>query len=307
MATTKKKALPKAIAKKKTVPKKDNTEKEKCGIIMPISAIDGCSEAHWSDVLEIISESIEEAGFDANIVSNADDTGVIQKRIIQNLYDNPIVICDVSGKNPNVMFELGIRLAFDKPTIIIKDDKTDYSFDTSPIEHLSYPRDLRFNSIIDFKDKLSEKITNTYNKAKTDKSYSTFLKHFGEFKISKIEQKEVTSQEYLLEEIKSLKLLVESKVNNYSYTKRKALPTKGVYINICLKNESKNVDEIVSIISKLVKVEEIQIKTISPNHIHLNVFPKNSDDIIEVRSEIISLLSNYNVIVHKLHRGGITK
>jgi hypothetical protein len=53
----------------------------------------------------------------------------------------------VSGKNPNVMFELGIRLAFDKATIIIKDDKTDYSFDTSVIQHIPYPRDLRHNQI----------------------------------------------------------------------------------------------------------------------------------------------------------------
>jgi hypothetical protein len=119
-----------------------------CGIVMPISAIDNCTESHWSDVQEILSNAIEEAGFTPNIVSNADNVGIIQKRIIQNLYKNPIVVCDVSGKNPNVMFELGMRLAFDKPTIIVKDDKTSYSFDTSPIEHLSYPRDLRFAKIV---------------------------------------------------------------------------------------------------------------------------------------------------------------
>jgi hypothetical protein len=32
--------------------------------------------------------------------------------------------------------DMGLRLAFDKPTIIIKDDKTSYAFDTPPIEHL---------------------------------------------------------------------------------------------------------------------------------------------------------------------------
>ena len=103
-----------AIGEKKTI----------CGIVMPISGIDGCGESHWKDVMSIIKESIDNADFESNLVSNADDIGIIQKRIIQNLYENPIVVCDVSGKNPNVMFELGIRLAFDKPTIIIKDDKT---------------------------------------------------------------------------------------------------------------------------------------------------------------------------------------
>lgn len=110
-----------------------------CGIVMPISAMDGCSETHWAEVLDIVRSSAETAGFEANLVSSADDVGIIQKRIIQNLYDNPIVVCDVSGRNPNV-------------------DKTSYAFDTAPIEHLEYPRDLRFQRIVLFKETLAEKI-----------------------------------------------------------------------------------------------------------------------------------------------------
>lgn len=181
-----------------------------CGIVMPISLIDGCSEAHWAEVLDIVRTAAENAGFDANLVSTADDVGIIQKRIIQNLYDNPIVVCDVSGRNPNVMFELGLRLAFDKPTIIIKDDKTSYTFDTAPIEHLEYPRDLRFARIVDFKEKLTEKIQATHKKATTDKNYTTFLKHFGEFKVATVETKEVSGQEFVLEEMKEIKSILRT-------------------------------------------------------------------------------------------------
>jgi hypothetical protein len=136
----------------------ETSKKPICGIVMPISNIDGCAAEHWVEVREILLEAIEEAGFEGNLVSNAEEVGIIQKRIIENLYDNPIVVCDVSGKNPNVMFELGLRLAFDKPTVIIKDDKTAYSFDTAPIEHIEYPRDLRFSQIVEFKERLAEKI-----------------------------------------------------------------------------------------------------------------------------------------------------
>ena len=179
-----------------------------CGIVMPISTIDGCTESHWADVLEIVTEAIEEAGFDANLVSNADDVGIIHKRIIQNLYDNPIVVCDVSGKNPNVMFELGMRLAFDKPTVIIKDEKTSYSFDTSAIEHIEYPRDLRFSRIVDFKIKLTEKIVATYKRSTTDPNFTTFLKHFGAFTVAKLDQKEVSGQQFIIEELRSIRSAV---------------------------------------------------------------------------------------------------
>ena len=181
-----------------------------CGIIMPISSLDGCTAVHWEEVNEILSDAIIAAGFTPSMVSEADDVGIIQKRIIQNLYGNPIAVCDVSGKNPNVMFELGMRLAFDKPTIIVKDDRTDYSFDTSPIEHLGYPRDLRFKQIVNFKEALAEKIRGTHKKAQDNSDYTTFLKNFGSFTVAKIDTKEVPTNEFILDELKSLRQLVAS-------------------------------------------------------------------------------------------------
>lgn len=138
----------------------------KCGLIMPISPIDGCSEEHWQEIRTILQEALSDTDFAVELVSDSNEIGIIQKRIVQNIHDNDIVICDVSAKNPNVMFELGMRLAFDKPAIIIKDDKTNYSFDTSPIEHLEYPRDLHYPSIQAFKAKLREKVIATHEASK---------------------------------------------------------------------------------------------------------------------------------------------
>lgn len=196
-------------------------EKRKtCGVVMPISATDGCAESHWSEVFSIISDASDHAGFSASLVSSADEVSVIQKRIVQNLYHNPIVVCDVSGRNANVMFELGMRLAFDKPTIVVKDDKTPFSFDTAPIEHLEYPRDLRFQKIVDFKQKLSEKIRLTVDASTNDASYSTFLKSFGQFVVARLDEKEVSTQQYVIEELRSLRAAVE----NVEHLSRVRLP-----------------------------------------------------------------------------------
>ncbi|WP_427036601.1 hypothetical protein [Cytobacillus pseudoceanisediminis] len=182
-------------------------QKLTCGLIMPISSIDGCSEQHWSEIKDILSNavtSIEKYDFEVNLVSDSDDVGVIQKRIVQNVYSSDIAICDVSAKNPNVMFELGLRLAFDKPTIIVKDDKTNYSFDTSVIEHLEYPRDLRFNTIVSFKDKLAKKIVATYDESIRNPDHSTFLKNFGKFTVAKLNETEVSFDKAVLEMLSEL-------------------------------------------------------------------------------------------------------
>jgi hypothetical protein len=179
----------------------------KCGIIMPIAQIDGLMPDHWLEIKDIFVEaasSIPNYEFITTIVSEAEDSGIIQKRIIQNLYSSDIVICDVSAKNPNVMFELGMRLAFDKATIIVKDNQTDYSFDTGVIEHLEYPRDLRFSKIVEFKKNLSKKLVATLEASKTNTEYSTFLKSFGEFNVVKLNEKEVTPDTAILESIQDL-------------------------------------------------------------------------------------------------------
>lgn len=189
-----------------------STDSPACGIIMPISPIDGCSAEHWVDVRSIIEEaitSIEAPIFSIKLVSDADDSGVIHKRIVQNLYQSSIVICDVSGRNPNVMFELGMRLAFDKPTIIIKDDKTEYSFDTSIIEHIPYPRDLRFAKVVKFKTMLADKVVATH-KAAQSPEHSTFLKNFGEFQVAKITESVVSPDKMIINLLQDLQKDVSS-------------------------------------------------------------------------------------------------
>jgi hypothetical protein len=155
-------------------------------------------------VRSIIKEALFDTEFFVELVSDSDEIGIIQKRIVSNIYNNEIIICDVSAKNPNVMFELGMRLAFDKPAIIIKDDRTNYSFDTGQIEHLEYPRELNYHPIQAFIRKLKEKVIATYEASKRS-DYTTFLKHFGQFLVANIEQKKVDKYDYMLEAISDLR------------------------------------------------------------------------------------------------------
>ncbi|WP_157644643.1 hypothetical protein [Burkholderia ubonensis] len=192
--------------------KEEQTEKDspkvlQCGIVMPIAAMDGVTADHWAEVKTIIIEAmntLDSPRFSTALVSDADDVGVIQKRIVQGVYASDVVVCDVSGKNPNVMFELGMRLAFDKPTVIIKDDKTDYMFDTGVIEHLTYPRDLRFARIVDFKQLLAKKVLATYQASQRDPEHSTFLKNFGTFKVAHLSEKEASAEQVILESLAEL-------------------------------------------------------------------------------------------------------
>jgi hypothetical protein len=58
------------------------------------------------------------------VVRRSDDTFDITAAIITNLYTSDVVLCDLSGidANPNVMYELGVRLALtNRPVILIRE------------------------------------------------------------------------------------------------------------------------------------------------------------------------------------------
>lgn len=119
--------------------------------------------------------------------------------IVQNLYKDDIVICDISGRNPNVFFELGMRLTFDKPTIILKDDATVIPFDTQGVRMIIYPIGLNYHKINKLKADIREAMGETFEKDHTN----TFLKHFKDINIqaSKLE-----SQNLSLDEARMLKI-----------------------------------------------------------------------------------------------------
>lgn len=246
----------------------------KCGIIMPIAQHNDYPQDHWKDVLNILIEAINETEFEPSLVSDDPAIGLIHDRIVTNLYTNEVVICDVSSKNPNVMFELGLRLAFDKPTIIIKDELTGFSFDTGIIEHIPYPSSLRFSQIVHFKSELVKRIKATFETSKADTNYSPFLKSFGKRIIpAKIDGQEISESKYIIESLNGLQ-------QEFRYLRNK------VFLN---ENEYKNNENLDFNTAKIVRNE-------LENNIKENGVLKSDKDI----DLLISLIAKkYNLIVSR--------
>lgn len=76
----------------------------------------------------IITPAANAAGF---AVETADQHGsdIIQSTIISQLLAKELVIADLSDHNPNVLFELGIRIARDLPVALVRATGTAAIFD----------------------------------------------------------------------------------------------------------------------------------------------------------------------------------
>lgn len=136
---------------------------------MPISTQPNYDSDHFTHVYEdIIKPAISLAGMVPIRADETTNTNLIQLDILRKVIESDIAICDMSAKNPNVFYELGMRQAFDKPTVLMIDDETIAPFDVSSLRYVDYKRGMKFRDVKSAVTRLAETLKDTYAK-KDDK------------------------------------------------------------------------------------------------------------------------------------------
>lgn len=133
------------------------SNKKRCFVIMPFSTPEGYEENHFTKIYEqIIKPAIKQADLkpervDENILS----TDIVAK-IFKGLTECEMAICDLSSRNPNVLYELGIRQAYNKPVLLIKDEKTERIFDVGGLTTIQYESNRLYENVISAVEEISE-------------------------------------------------------------------------------------------------------------------------------------------------------
>src|SRR5206468_2139735 len=101
-----------------------------CFVIMPFTERDAArSEGFFAEVLRsLLVPAATEAGFTVRS-ARRQGSDVIQQTIVNDLLQADLVVADLTEHNPNVMFELGVRMMQDKPVALIRAKGTRGIFD----------------------------------------------------------------------------------------------------------------------------------------------------------------------------------
>lgn len=145
-------------------------EKQKsCFIIMPIADHSEYEKGHFDRVYEyLIKPACIKAGF---IPVRADDSKashMIMFDILKKIMECDMAICDLSSKNANVFYELGLRQAFNKKTILITDGRDKAPFDIAGFRYVPYSPSLRVDSVKIEINLIAEMLTETENMSEDD-------------------------------------------------------------------------------------------------------------------------------------------
>lgn len=133
-----------------------------CFVLMPIADVAGYEAGHFGRVYEhLFKPAITAAGYTPIRADDTVKTDYIVVGIIQKIVDSSMVLCDFSSRNANVMYELGIRHAFNKPVVLVKDQSTEKIFDIQGLRYHEYDQSLRVDSVSKDIQKISQAIQQT--------------------------------------------------------------------------------------------------------------------------------------------------
>lgn len=112
---------------------------KKCFVIAPIGVVGSTTRRKSDQVFKhIISNAITPLGYKAVRADHIQEPGIITSQIIQEIVDAPLVIADLSERNPNVFYELAIRHVTRKPLISMISSGEPIPFDVQATRIIQY-------------------------------------------------------------------------------------------------------------------------------------------------------------------------
>ncbi|SFH87640.1 hypothetical protein [Pisciglobus halotolerans] len=129
----------------------------KCFYITPI----GDKKSSQYEKLEGLEENVlkpilKELEYEIEIAHTIDSPGSITDQIFERIVNSELVIVNLTGLNPNVMYELAVRHSFGKPCIMICESDTKLPFDLLADRTIFYEDTIKGSG--ELKNELKKKI-----------------------------------------------------------------------------------------------------------------------------------------------------
>jgi len=267
-----------------------------CGVIMPISETATHTELHWQSIQTLLHRAIVTAGFTAKNVWEG-TTDRISERIIANIFQMPIVLADITDLNPNVMLELGLRLASKRPTVVIATTASVIPFDIRDFHAVLYPADMNMLGMEDFFKRLGRVLQDKY-RAMQSETYVSFLGNVI-VDVASPETREVGVNDIILtrlddissrlRSVESMSKLVRNPVSN-AVAHRSSKPLSGsVYVIV----PEANVDDFTKVAMELFEVDIVQMKSSKSGMINLEVMWSGGDGHFAMDNKISEIAARF--------------
>lgn len=150
----------------------------RCFIAMPFGERDlDRPIGFFAELLDsLLTPAVTAAGFKA-ITARRQGSDLIHSTIVNDLLDADLVLVDLTEHNPNVLFELGMRMHADKPVALIRAQGTGAIFDVDNLLRVEeYDPNLWTTTVKADTEKLTAHIKASWDNRETTQTYMQLLK-----------------------------------------------------------------------------------------------------------------------------------
>jgi len=149
----------------------ETAQPKRCFVIIPFGKKQDLGNQQVIDFDEvyeyIIKEVAEKLGLEVIKCDEIQGAGWIHRDMLEHIYRDDVAIVDITTRNPNVFYELGVRHALRRSvTVLMKQKDTDIPFDIRGMRILDYDTTLRGSAAA--RQQLEEFIRNGLTKQHND-------------------------------------------------------------------------------------------------------------------------------------------
>jgi hypothetical protein len=133
-----------------------------CFVVTPIGEVNSQVRRHIEGVIDsVIEPVVKEKVYIVKVAHRVLTQGLITEDVINSICDYELVIANLTGLNPNVMFEVALRYCTDKPIIHICELGTNLPFDIKDQRTIFYTNDMY--GVIELKGQLCKMIDSIHS------------------------------------------------------------------------------------------------------------------------------------------------
>jgi len=113
------------------IPEHENIEPNLASAMMPF-------DAAFNPIYEIIQQAADNAGLRCRRADDIWENDAIIQDVVALIDRSRVVVCDCTGRNPNVFYEAGIAHTLGREVILITQHEQDIPFDLRHLRHIRY-------------------------------------------------------------------------------------------------------------------------------------------------------------------------